>query len=115
MKDKNLTNMIIGICIILVFIFVHITRGFTAARTIFMMIIIFVLPVYLILSAFQIEKDEALFYAFFISLGLFSYIVYFVSYIFNSLKISLIITTIVLYLIGGLLYLVKKKAKNKEI
>ena len=111
MKVDISLNKILGICILFILIFIYMTRGYIAARTIFMMMIIFVLPLYLILINVKIIKEEALFYSFFISLGLFSYFVYFLDYIFNSLRISLIVATIVLYLVGGLLYFIRKKKK----
>ena len=77
-------------------LFIGFTRGFVALRTVVMMVLIFVLPVYFILINLNFKKDSSLFYSFFISIGLFSYGVYFISFIFSSLKISLIVMAVIL-------------------
>ena len=71
-------------------------------------ILIFILPTYFILNNFNLDNDEKIVFSFFISVGVFPSIVYWLGTII-SFKISILITFI-LFLISGLL--IKKYYKK---
>lgn len=112
-KEPRINNKLLMTCIGIALLFIFITRGYIAFRTIAMIILVYVLPATLIFYGLNFKKEDSLFYSFFISLGLFSYGTYFISLIFGSLRLSLIVLTIMLYIAGNLLYFFKNK-KRKE-
>lgn len=98
-----------GIIIALIAFFSLIFLGFTGLRVIFGMLLVFFLPFYLILNNFDISQSEKIFFSFFIGLGIFPAIVYWLG-VFISLKIAVIIAFVLLVLAS---FVIKKAKKTK--
>jgi len=70
---------ILGMCVAIVIIVVGILFGIIGIRSILGIIIIFCLPLYFIISSFKFSVEESLFFSFFISLGCFSILIYYIN------------------------------------
>ncbi|MFH1052974.1 MAG: hypothetical protein V1740_01020 [Candidatus Woesearchaeota archaeon] len=83
--------------------------GLTGLLTIIIIFLFFILPFYLILRKTNLQRDEKIFLPFFIGIGLFSTIAYYLAFPLNSIKISAVVTFILLIIIGLVLnYYLKK-------
>jgi len=100
LKDREI---IIGI-IAAILLFSLALFGFSGLRTIGGVIVFFFVPFYLILDNFKIESGEKIVFAFFIGLGLFSAVVYYLG-IFMSLRLA---AGIVFVVLSGAGFLIKK-------
>ena len=67
---------LIGIIAAIVLIFFYIILGFSGMLSALGIILIFIVPVYYILDNFELDTDEKLVFAFFISAGIFPSISY---------------------------------------
>ncbi len=82
--------------------------GTTGARTVAAIVVFFFLPFYLILRKLSIEADEKVFFAFFIGLGLFSAVVFYVGRIVPSFRLSVAVAFILLLLLPFILKKLRK-------
>jgi len=82
--------------------------GITGVRTLAGITLFFFLPFYLILRKVHVEADERVFFAFFIGLGLFSAIVFYVGRIIPSYRFAVAIAVIALLLVPFILKKLKK-------
>ncbi len=73
--------------------------GMTGIRTVAAIVVFFFLPFYLIIRKLNIEADEKVFFAFFIGLGLFSAIVFYIGRIFPSFRLSVAVALVALLLL----------------
>jgi len=103
--DDKLTIIII---LVLIAIFSLSFLGFTGFKTIFGMLIVFFIPFYYILDSFKLQKSEKVIFAFFLGLGIFPAIAYWLGRI-MSFRIAIILTFLLLILAGYVLN--KKKSK----
>lgn len=114
MKITN--KKILGICVFLVFLSSFFIFGFLGVKTILVIIMLFFLPSYSILSYFKLEEDEKIFFSFFIGLGLFPLAVWYVDRMLVSLKLSTVLTFLIVVSVG--VFLNRKKLisffKNKK-
>jgi hypothetical protein len=111
-KIKNIHILAIALFLILAEAFILFGKvGFLALGGIFLL---FLLPAYLILHFFNIGQDEKIFFAFFISIGIFPLIVWLINRVIPSLRVSLVITFILLVLIGITLNYYKKNKKKRK-
>jgi len=101
-------NLIIGI-IIVILIFFFILFGLTGLKLIIGIGLLYILPFYLILDKFNLEKTEKLIFSFFIGIGIFPSIVYYLGMFFNSLRIAIVVTFVLLLALGLILRKIKKK------
>lgn len=110
-KHLNLKISVGGLAIVALFVY-HLF-GWTGVRTVFGMLAVFFIPFYLILDNFDLQKDEKIFFSFFIGLALYPVFVWYVNRIIPSMRLSMLVTFIVLVLIGLILrYLKAKKPKT---
>lgn len=87
--------------------------GFTGLKVFLGLIFLFLLPFYIFIDKFDFESDEKLIFSFIISLGIFSAFVYYISFLVNSMKIAIIISTIILYSLALLFrFVLVSKHKN---
>ncbi len=104
LDDKTTTIIIL----ILIALFSLIFLGFTGFRTIFGMLLVFFLPFYLILDNFELQKSEKVIFSFFIGVGIFPAIVYWLG-VLISFRLAIAITFVLLIVVGVLLRKFKKK------
>tara|TARA_B100000315_G_C14595441_1_gene598746 strand:+ start:21 stop:350 length:330 start_codon:yes stop_codon:yes gene_type:complete len=109
MKLPDKENMaFIGILIAVILIFFFYILGFSGAMSALGIILIFVLPTYFILNNFKLDNDEKIVFSFFIGVGIFPSIAYWIG-TFISFKLSIFITFLILLGVG---FLVKKLRKK---
>lgn len=82
--------------------------GMTGVRTVAAIVLFFFLPFYILIRKLNMESDEKVFFAFFIGLGVFSTIVFYVGRIIPSFRISVAVAFVAFLLI---LVLIKKLKK----
>lgn len=105
MKIKN--NLIIAVIIVLLFFLI--LFGLSGLKLIIGIGLLYILPFYLILDKFNLDKTEKLFFSFFIGIGIFPSIVYYLGILFNSIRIAIVVTFILLLGLGLVLRKIKKK------
>lgn len=108
MQSLNKRNVAI-VSLIAVLALAGILFGITGIRVILGMIILFFVPSYLILRNFSIDEDELMFFSFFLGFGLFPVIVFYVNKFVGSLRLSVLVTFVVLVVVGITLSLIQKK------
>ena len=86
--------------------------GITGIRTLAAVLIFFFLPFYLILRRFQLDGDEKIFFAFFMGIGLFSTIVFYVGRVIPSFRLATAIAFIGLLLAPFLVPILLKRFKK---
>ena len=104
MKIKN-EYIAFGI-LLLFFLIVFGLTGFKLALGISLL---YILPFYLILDYFDLDKTEKIIFSFFISIGIFPTFVYYIGILFNSIRISIIVTFVLFLSIGLGLKRLKRK------
>lgn len=98
MKIPKIENLgFIGLILAIVLAFFYMILGASGMIAILGIVLFFVVPFYLILNNFELEQDEKLVLSFFIGVGIFPSIVYWLG-IFISFRISIFITFAVLIL-----------------
>ncbi|MBW2981191.1 hypothetical protein KY360_07280 [Candidatus Woesearchaeota archaeon] len=96
--------------LLLIFLFSIHLFGLTGLRTVLGFFIVLILPTYLIMKNINIEDDERIFFSFFLGLIYFPLVTWYTNRIVPSLRISIIVTLVLLIIIG--IYL-KFKKKHK--
>lgn len=104
----KINKLIIGV-IIAILLFFFILFKLTGLKLIIGIGLFYILPFYLILDRFDLDKTEKLVFSFFIGIGIFPAIVYYLGILFNSIRIAIVITFVLLLIIGLLLRKFKKK------
>ena len=108
MKLPKVENLgFIGIVVVIILVFLYFILGFSAMMAGLGIILLFMVPTYLILDNFNLGQDEKIVFSFFLGIGLFPSLVYWLS-LFISLRVSILITFIILIVAG---YLVRKFRK----
>ena len=102
-----------AIILILIALFSFIFLGFTGFKVIFGMLLVFFLPFYLILDNFNLSRGEKVVFSFFIGIGIFPAIVYWIGTLI-SFRISILVTFFLLIAIGFLLKKYKKTKNNEN-
>lgn len=97
----------IGIILVLVALFSFIFLGFTGFKVLFGMLLVFFFPFYLILDNFDLLRSEKVIFAFFIGLGIFPSIVYWMS-VFISFRLAIVITFVLLVITAFIIKKIKK-------
>ena len=114
MKIRLNDKITIGIILILIALFSFIFLGFTGFKVIFGMLIVFFLPFYLILDNFNLARSEKVIFSFFIGVGIFPAIVYWLG-VLMSFKLAILIAFVLLIVVGVLIKKVKKsRSKNAD-
>ena len=99
----------IGIVIVVMLTFFYFILGFSAMMTVLGIILIFIVPLYLILDNFDLGQDEKIVFSFFLGVGIFPSIAYWLG-IFISFKIAILVTFIILLIAA---YLIRKFLKKQ--
>ena len=102
-KNKEFILIIVAI-ILLAFFMMH---GIIGLRTSIGVILLFIVPFYLILNNFDLNEGEKIVFSFFLGIGLFSSIVYWLGIII-SFRLAIVITFLSLL---GIAFLIKKVKK----
>jgi len=103
-------ELAIGI-LALVVLFSFFLFGFTGVKAIGGAILFFFLPFYLILDNFDIELWEKIIFSFFIGIGIFSIFVYYLGFVFGSVRVAVVVSFSLLVCIGFVFKKVKKQLK----
>jgi apolipoprotein N-acyltransferase len=98
----------IGIITAAVLIFFYFILGVSGMMSALGIILLFIVPLYLILDNFELDQDEKIVFSFFIGVGIFPAIAYWLG-MFISFRIAILITFIVLIVVGILVRKLKKK------
>ncbi len=105
MKLPDKENIIfVGILVVVILIFFYYILGFSGAMSALGIILIFILPTYLILNNFDLDTDEKVIFSFFIGVGIFPSIAYWLGTLI-SFRLSIFITFLILLGVG---FLVRK-------
>ncbi len=89
--------------------------GITGLVSMLIMSVLFFLPIFLIINNLDLEADEKVFFSIFISLAMFSLVVWYINRVIYSLRISVIAAFFLLILIGlGFGFYNKKSGKPKH-
>lgn len=105
-KIENLGFM--GIIVVVILVFFYFILGFPGMMAVLGIILLFIVPFYLILDNFDLSQDEKIVFSFFIGVGIFPAIVYWLGMII-SFKLAILITFAVLIVAGYLFRKVRKK------
>lgn len=98
----------IGIIVAVILVFFYFILGFSGMMAALGIILLFIVPFYLILDNFNLDQDEKIIFSFFIGVGIFPAIVYWLGMII-SFRLAILITFVVLIVIGYLVRKVRKK------
>jgi apolipoprotein N-acyltransferase len=105
MKFPDKENIVfVGIVVAIIFVFFFYILGFSGAMSAIGIILIFIIPTYLILNNFELDNDEKIIFSFFIGVGVFPSLTYWLA-TFISFKVSILITFLI-FLAAG--FLVKR-------
>jgi len=85
----------------------------TGVRTVAAIAVFFFLPFYLILRKLNIDGDEKVFFAFFLGLGLFSTIVFYVGRVIPSYRAAVAVAFVALMLVPFILKIILRR-KNTQ-
>ena len=94
--NKELAIGVIGLVLLVSFILF----GFTGVKVFGGTILLFFLPFYLIFDNFDIGLGEKVVFSFFIGVGMFSTLVYYLGIMFNSIKTAIVVSFVLLIGIG---------------
>lgn len=112
MEELNLKlgkrEVLIG-SILLVLLFFYLLFGITGLRTFIGVVLFFFVPFFIILSNFNLELEEKILFSFFIGIGFFSTLTYWLGFLVGSLRISIILVFSALIVIGIVIKFVKKR------
>ena len=115
------TNLKIGIkeMIILILIislaFFYFNYSWTGVRLIIGSLLLFFIPFYIFLDSFDLTIGEKLIFSFFIGIGIFPLITYYLTRVLVSLRVSIFICFIILMLSSFLFRKFYKGKKKKEL
>ena len=76
-------------------IFSYLILGFSGMMAVVGIVLLFMLPIYLILNNFELEQDEKIIFSFFIGVGIFPSITYWLGLLI-SFRIAILITFVML-------------------
>jgi len=105
MKVPKIENLgLIGIVLAVMLLFSFFVLGFSALMTVLGVILLFIIPIYLVLDKFDLGQDEKIVFSFFLGVGIFPALAYWLG-IFISFKISILISFVILIVAA---YLIRK-------
>jgi len=110
-KSRFQDSWYISLVSFVVLLFYFIFFGLTGIRFVIGLFLLFFLPFYLILDNFDLTKSEKIVFAFFVGIGIYSTIAYYIGLLVD-LKISIVITFLLLI---GINFLIKRFIKAKEL
>jgi len=109
MKLPKVENLgFIGIIVVVILAFFYFILGLSGMMTVLGIILLFMVPIYFILDNFELGQDEKLIFSFFLGVGIFPSITYWLG-LFISFRLSIFITFIILIVVGFIIKKVWKK------
>jgi apolipoprotein N-acyltransferase len=100
MKLPKVENLgFIGIIVVAVLVFFYFILGFSGMMSALGIILLFIVPAYWILDNFNLSQDEKLVFSFFIGVGIFPAISYWLGMVI-SFRIAIFVTFVVLLAVG---------------
>lgn len=105
-KIENLR--FIGIAIVVILAFFYFILGFSGMMAVLGIILLFIVPMYLILDNFELSQDEKIVFSFFLGVGIFPAIAYWLGMVI-SFRVSIFVTFLILLIAA---YLTKKFLKK---
>lgn len=108
--DKN--NLILYSAGILILLFYLIFFQLTGLRFILGVFVLYLIPMYLILDNFDLKKPEKAVFSFFIGIGIYPSLVYWIGYFVGSVRVAIVLAFALLVGTGAFLKLLKKKDKS---
>ena len=94
----------IAIMVAVILVFFYFILGFSGMMAVLGIMLLFIVPIYFILDDFDLSQDEKIVFSFFIGVGIFPAITYWLGMII-SFRLAIFITFVVLIIVA---YLVKK-------
>ena len=91
----------IGIIVVIILLFFFFILGFSGMMTALGIILLFIIPIYLILDNFDLGQDEKLVFSFFLGVGIFPTITYWLG-LFISFRLAILITFVILLAVAFL-------------
>ena len=98
----------IGIIIAVILVFFFFILGFSGMMSVLGIILLFMVPFYLILDNFDLSQDEKIVFSFFIGVGIFPAITYWLGMLI-SFRLAILITFVILIVVGFVMRKVWKK------
>ena len=109
MKLPKVENLgFIGVMVVVILAFFYFILGFSGMMSVLGIILLFIVPIYLILDNFDLGQDEKLIFSFFLGVGIFPSITYWLG-LFISFRLSIFITFIILIVVGFVVRKYRKK------
>ena len=110
MKLPKVENLgFIGVMVVVILAFFYFILGFSGMMAVLGIILLFIVPIYFILDNFDLGQDEKLVFSFFLGVGIFPSITYWLG-LFISFRLSIFISFVVLIVVG---FLVRKYTQIK--
>lgn len=107
MKIKLGNKITVLIILGLIALFSFVFLGFTGFKVLFGMLLVFFLPFYLILDNFNLSRSEKVIFSFFIGVGIFPAIAYWLG-VFMSFRLAILVVFVFLVSVSILLKRFKK-------
>ena len=99
MKLPKVENLgFIGVMVVVILSFFYFILGFSGMMSVLGIILLFIVPIYFILDNFELGQDEKLIFSFFLGVGIFPSITYWLG-LFISFRLSIFITFIILIVV----------------
>ena len=96
MKLPKIENIgFIGIVVIIILIFFYFILGFSAMMTALGIILLFMFPTYIALDSFDLDQDEKIVFSFFLGVGIFPSLAYWLGMLI-SFRVAIFITFVIL-------------------
>ena len=100
MKLPKVENLgFIGVMVVVILAFFYFILGFSGMMAVLGIILLFIVPIYFILDNFDLGQDEKLVFSFFLGVGIFPSITYWLG-LFISFRLSIFISFVVLIVVG---------------
>jgi apolipoprotein N-acyltransferase len=112
LKIKIDDKLTIAVILLLILLFSISFLGFTGLRVLFGIILVFFLPFYIILDNFDLSRGEKVTFSFFIGVGIFPAIAYWLG-VFMSFKLAIILTFVLLCAVGIMIKKLKGFTNNQ--
>lgn len=109
MENKIKNFGFFGIILLAALLFFYFMLGFSAAMSVLGIVLLFIVPMYLILNNFNLEQDEKIIFSFFIGIGIFPSIAYWLGMLI-SFRVAIFLTFV---LLAGAGVLMKKFYRKK--
>ena len=110
MKLPKVENLgFIGVMVVVILAFFYFILGFSGMMAVLGIILLFIVPIYFILDNFDLGQDEKLIFSFFLGVGIFPSITYWLG-LFISFRLSIFISFVVLIVVG---FVVRKYTQIK--